>query len=168
MKIRGLFPIPLFAVAGLVLGQDEFVIDNSANFTSVPNLPYLYGLSVPGLTPGSLITLFGSDLTSVEGVVVADGSPLPTELAGTSVSFSGVPAHLLAVANVNGREQINLQVSYDLPVPMPDPLCVPIVGRRRFVRAVWPCELLQRGLSHATSSLLGILRCTPKFSRSME
>ena len=117
MKIRGLFPIPLFAVAALVWGQDEPAMDNSANFTPVPSLPYLFGISVPGLTPGSLLTLFGWDLSNVHGVLAADASaPLPTQLAGTTVTINDVPAPLLAVANVNGLEQINLQVPYDLPV----------------------------------------------------
>jgi uncharacterized protein (TIGR03437 family) len=128
MKIRGLFPIPLFAVAALVWGQDEFAMDNSANFTSVPTIPYFF-LSAPGLTPGSLLTLFGWDLSNVHGVSAADASaPLPTQLAGTTVTINDVPAPLLAVANVNGLEQINLQVPYDLPEPMPDLSCLAIVG----------------------------------------
>jgi uncharacterized protein (TIGR03437 family) len=64
------------------------------------------------------------DLTSVNGVLVADRFPLPTELAGTSVNFDGVPGPLLSVANINGIEQINLQVPYGLSGGTPDLRCV--------------------------------------------
>jgi uncharacterized protein (TIGR03437 family) len=67
-----------------------------------------------GLTPGSIVTIFGTRLTKdVTGIVLADSLPLPTQLAGTSVTIGGVPAPLFAVANVDGNEQINLQVPYE-------------------------------------------------------
>jgi uncharacterized protein (TIGR03437 family) len=69
--------------------------------------------------------LLASDLPpSVTGVVSAQQFPLPYELAGIGVDFNGVPAPLLAVANVNGRGQINLQVPYGLSNGTPDPRCV--------------------------------------------
>jgi uncharacterized protein (TIGR03437 family) len=69
----------------------------------------------PGLTAGSLGTIFGSALTrGVSGVEVAKTIPWPTELAGTSVRFNGIAAHLSAVASVDGQEQINLQVPSEL------------------------------------------------------
>jgi uncharacterized protein (TIGR03437 family) len=77
-----------------------------------------------GATPGGLATIFGSGLTrNVSGVVGADRLPLPTQLAGTSVEFVGfdstgtikhLDAPLLAVANVGGQEQINLQIPYEI------------------------------------------------------
>jgi uncharacterized protein (TIGR03437 family) len=67
-----------------------------------------------GVTPGSIVTIFGVGLTkSVKGVIPAGSLPLPTQLAGTSVQVGGVAAPLFAVANVNGAEQINLQIPYE-------------------------------------------------------
>jgi uncharacterized protein (TIGR03437 family) len=95
-------PIPQFQAIG---------ITNAASF-------------VAGATPGGLVTIFGSGLTRfVNGVVGADRLPLPKQLAGTSVEFVGFDstgtivhydAPLLAVANVGGQEQINLQIPYEL------------------------------------------------------
>jgi uncharacterized protein (TIGR03437 family) len=68
-----------------------------------------------GVSPGAIVTIFGTSLTkNVSGVVLADRLPLPTQLAGTSVQVSGTAAPLFAVANVNGQEQINLQVPYEV------------------------------------------------------
>jgi len=71
---------------------------------------------LPGITPGGIATIFGSELTTgVRGrILAADRLPLPTQLAGTSVRVNGIDAPLFAVANVEGQEQINLQVPYEL------------------------------------------------------
>lgn len=70
---------------------------------------------VTGATPGSIITIFGTRLTrGVTGVVAADKVPLPTQLQGTSVTVNGIAAPLLSIANVNGQEQITLQVPYEV------------------------------------------------------
>jgi uncharacterized protein (TIGR03437 family) len=61
---------------------------------------------------GGLVTIFGQGLTRVNGVRVADTVPLPTELEGTSVLYGGLPAPILAIANVDGQEQINIQVPF--------------------------------------------------------
>ena len=69
----------------------------------------------PGLTAGSLGTIFGSALRrGLNGVEVAGTLPWPTELAGISVRLSGKAARLSAVVNVNGQEQINFQVPSEL------------------------------------------------------
>lgn len=68
----------------------------------------------PGLAPGSLATVFGSGITSLPGIVQAGSFPLPQTLAGTSVSLNGIAAPIIAVAAVNGQEQINFQVPYEL------------------------------------------------------
>ena len=68
-----------------------------------------------GVSPGSIITILGTNLASnVTGIVQASSVPLPTRLMGISVTFNGIPAPLLAVANVNRQEQINLQVPVEL------------------------------------------------------
>jgi uncharacterized protein (TIGR03437 family) len=80
---------------------------------------------LPGTSPGSLVTIYGTGLTrNVNGVVVADHTPLPADLAGTSVEFAAFDnsslkyvhrfAPLSAIANVGGQEQINLQIPWEL------------------------------------------------------
>lgn len=71
---------------------------------------------VTGITPGSIVTIFGTTLTrDVTGVVSAPSVfPLPTELRGTSVTVNGIAAPLFAIVNVSGREQINLQVPFEV------------------------------------------------------
>lgn len=66
------------------------------------------------ISPGALLTVFGTGLTSVEGVLAADGFPLPHELGGTKVLVNGVEAPLLAVANRDGLEQVNFQAPRDV------------------------------------------------------
>jgi uncharacterized protein (TIGR03437 family) len=75
-----------------------------------------------GLSPGSLVTIFGYGLTqgpsgnAPETVAVASQYPLPSSLNATSVTMNGVAAPILAIANArpDGRQQINVQVPYEL------------------------------------------------------
>jgi uncharacterized protein (TIGR03437 family) len=69
-----------------------------------------------GASAGSIITIFGTRLTGLSAgtVVAADKLPLPTDLRGVSVTINGVPAPLFAIANVNGIEQINLQIPFEV------------------------------------------------------
>jgi len=60
-------------------------------------------------SPGSLISIFGERLA--EGLAQASTVPLPTELAGVSVSVNGTPIPLVFVS----PGQINAQLPYDLP-----------------------------------------------------
>jgi len=85
-------PLPVFTASG---------ITNAASFVS-------------GVTPGGLTTLFGKNLSNVTGIVLSSGNPVPTQLSGTSVLWGGVASPLVAVANVNGSEQINLVVPYEV------------------------------------------------------
>jgi hypothetical protein len=67
------------------------------------------------VSPGALATIFGSDLTSVSGVVVANSNPLPTHLANIEVLVSGIPAPIYSIAYANQEDQISIQVPYDAP-----------------------------------------------------
>jgi uncharacterized protein (TIGR03437 family) len=68
-----------------------------------------------GVAPGMIATIFGTGLTrGVNGVVPGSTSVLPYAIQGTSVIINGVPAPLYAVANVNGQEQINFQVPWEV------------------------------------------------------
>jgi uncharacterized protein (TIGR03437 family) len=70
-----------------------------------------------GISPGSIASLFGVRLSTVPGVASAQSFPLPVQLQGTSLTVNGVPAPLLAVANVTGSEQINFQVPFETAAP---------------------------------------------------
>jgi uncharacterized protein (TIGR03437 family) len=67
---------------------------------------------LPGVSPGGLATVFGQNLTTVNGSVLANTNPLPTSLAGVEVDVNGVPAPIFSVAFANGEDQISFQVPY--------------------------------------------------------
>jgi trimeric autotransporter adhesin len=68
-----------------------------------------------GVVPGGMATLFGSNLTSSTGINLASGLPLKTEFLSTSVRFNGTyDAPIFAVDNVNGTQQINFQVPWEI------------------------------------------------------
>ncbi len=68
----------------------------------------------PGLTPGSLATLFASGIMDSLGIAAASTIPLPRSLNGVSVTVGGVAAPIHALANVDGQEQINFQVPFEI------------------------------------------------------
>src|SRR5260370_31312990 len=66
-----------------------------------------------GLSPGSIATIFGTNLaTSVAG---AASIPLPLTLGGATVTVNGVKAPLYYASPT----QINLQIPYDVQVATP-------------------------------------------------
>jgi uncharacterized protein (TIGR03437 family) len=80
----------------------------------------------PGLPPkGSIGTIFCTGLR-VSGIVSAAGTPLPTGLAGVTVTVGGVAAPLFAVADIGRYQQINFQmpVQYSPLAPAPTELIV--------------------------------------------
>ena len=67
---------------------------------------------LPGIVPGSLVSLFGTDLTEgISGTELAGGA---TTFGGTTVWFGDIPAPILSVT---GRpdEQINVQAPFEIP-----------------------------------------------------
>ena len=72
----------------------------------------------PEWVPGSAGSIFGVGLTEgVSGVVNANTFPFPITLQGVRVLVNGVPAPITAIVNVNGQEQINIQVPFETPAP---------------------------------------------------
>lgn len=65
-----------------------------------------------GVVPGSIATIFGTGL--MEGIIGIEEPRGATSYQGTVVRIGGVPAPLLAFANVEGQEQINLQVPFEV------------------------------------------------------
>jgi uncharacterized protein (TIGR03437 family) len=68
-----------------------------------------------GLAPGALITIFGANLSNgVRGNAAFSTVPLPTTLGGSRVLIAGTPIPLFNVINIQGTEQINAQVPFEL------------------------------------------------------
>jgi uncharacterized protein (TIGR03437 family) len=65
--------------------------------------------STAAISPGSLISIFGSNLAGI--TAGAPSVPLPMSLADTSVTVSGVPAPLL----YESPGQINVQIPWEVP-----------------------------------------------------
>ena len=63
----------------------------------------------PGLSPGSLATIFAAGLLDSPGVLSAPSVPLPDSLGGVSVTVDGLAASIHSIANRNGQEQVNIQ-----------------------------------------------------------
>jgi minor extracellular serine protease Vpr len=66
------------------------------------------------VSPGTLATIFGQNLSDVSGVVLAGGNPLPTQLAGVRVLVNGIPAAIFSIAYANGEDQISFQVPFEV------------------------------------------------------
>jgi uncharacterized protein (TIGR03437 family) len=67
-----------------------------------------------GGSPGAIATLFGTHLTrNLTGIVQNAGVPLPSTLAGASVTVGGKTAPIFNVVNINGQEQISIQIPVD-------------------------------------------------------
>jgi uncharacterized protein (TIGR03437 family) len=90
-----------------------FLINAGAPQTSAAGVVNAASFS-SGISPGSLATVFGTGITSFSGIVAPGLFPLPTEIAGTSVTLNGTTVPLTALATVGNQEQINFQVPYEL------------------------------------------------------
>lgn len=64
---------------------------------------------LPNFAPGMIMALFGQNLAS--STPAQPGSPLPTQLAGTTVTLNGIPVPLYYVS----PSQINMQIPYEIP-----------------------------------------------------
>jgi len=67
-----------------------------------------------GVAPGEIATIFGANLTSGSGINLTSGLPLPTKFLNVQVTVNGTPAPLFAIDNVNGQQQINFQVPWEV------------------------------------------------------
>jgi uncharacterized protein (TIGR03437 family) len=92
-------------VYGAVVGVTPTI--TSAAFTNAASF-------ATGGSPGAIATLFGTHLTrNLTGIVQNAGVPLPATLAGTSVTVGGKTAPIFNVVNLNGQEQISVQIPID-------------------------------------------------------
>lgn len=102
------------------VGQSQtFTLETLGRVPAVVAAGFVNGASFrPGWAPGSLGVVFGAALMEgISGVVFADRAPFPTTLRGVRVAVDGVEVPIIAIANVGGREQINIQVPFNVPAP---------------------------------------------------
>ncbi len=71
---------------------------------------------LPGVCPGGIASIFGSNLSVISDVESATTDPLPFQIADITVFVNNIPAPLYTVAYSNGGDQINFQVPYETPV----------------------------------------------------
>jgi len=67
-----------------------------------------------GVVPGEIATVFGVNLTSATGINITSGVPLPATFLSASATVNDLPLAIFAVDNVNGQQQINVQVPWEL------------------------------------------------------
>ncbi|MCP4247471.1 MAG: hypothetical protein GY778_10525, partial [bacterium] len=94
----------------------RFTLSTAGRVPALTAVSFVNGASfLTGWVPGGTGTIFGVGLMEgVVGPVFAPGPPFPTVFRGVSVSVNGRPLPILSMANVNGQEQINVQVDFDL------------------------------------------------------
>jgi uncharacterized protein (TIGR03437 family) len=67
-----------------------------------------------GVVPGEIATAFGTNLTSSNGINLTSGLPLPAIFLTDSLRVNNQPVALFAVDNVNGQQQYNFQVPWEV------------------------------------------------------
>ena len=89
----------------------------SSRLPGPTNVVFLNGASFqPGIAPGVIATITGTGIAPGVVGLVTPGTiigPLPTVLAGVSVSFNGTLAPIYSVSNTNGQEQVTVQVPFE-------------------------------------------------------
>lgn len=114
----------LWSPAGIALdGAGNILVADSGNLrirllnATAPDITAMVsGASfVPGgIVPGEIATIFGTNLTSSIGINITSSLPLPSNFFNVAVAIDGFPAPLFAVDNVNGQQQINVQVPWEI------------------------------------------------------
>jgi uncharacterized protein (TIGR03437 family) len=97
-----------FTLTAQLPGPNNITIVNGASFS--PGT---------GISPGGIATISGTGfLTGVEGLVTANNivGPLPTTLGGVTVTFGtpGTLAPIYYVQNINGADQVTVQVPFEV------------------------------------------------------
>lgn len=67
-----------------------------------------------GLVPGEIATAFGTNLTSAMGINLTSSLPLPMMFLNDSLMVNGTAVPLFAIDNVNGQQQFNFQVPWEV------------------------------------------------------
>jgi uncharacterized protein (TIGR03437 family) len=92
----------------------------TARLPGPTNVTFVNGASFqPGISPGAIVIISGTGIApGVQGLVAAFSiiGPLPTSLAGITITFNGVLAPIYYVSNVAGKEQVAVQVPFEVTV----------------------------------------------------
>ena len=128
-------------------GTVTFTINTTGRTPSVTALGFVNGASFrQGWVPGSLGTIFGVGLMEgITGVVEASQVPFPTILRGVRVIVNGISSPILSIANVNGQEQISIQVPFGISAPGDTGVIIENNGSRTTVTGV-PLFTVQPGV----------------------
>jgi uncharacterized protein (TIGR03437 family) len=116
-------PVVVTATAGTFSTTFNLTVRPPLFITTVVNGANFF----PGLAPGAIATIIGTGIAGGNtGVVLPTNvvGPLPTSLGGVSVTINGVPAPMFSVSNVNGQEQINVQVPFQTAPGQPAAVAV--------------------------------------------
>jgi len=106
------FSVPTIADGKVVAAAGSGVAvygESSADPPAITAVTNAASYSADAISPGSIISLFGSNLAPMTASAAA--TPLPMSIADTSVSVNGVPAPLV----YESPGQINAQVPWEIP-----------------------------------------------------
>jgi uncharacterized protein (TIGR03437 family) len=95
-------------VAGVLRSNNHTPVPSIASVTNAASFAAGF------VAPGEIATLFGNNLTSATGINLTSSLPLPTEFLDVAVHVNGSPVPLFAIDNVNGQQQINFQVPWEV------------------------------------------------------
>jgi uncharacterized protein (TIGR03437 family) len=136
---------PPVAVTVSALGRPYLVAESVVNAASYR----------PGLSPGSLASIFGVNLSA--GKAAAARFPWPETLAGATVTLNGRPASLLYAS----EGQINLLAPSDLPEGTADVVITTLIGASATVRV--PVAAVSPGIFVDPATNLGAVRVVGGF-----
>ncbi len=97
--------------------QNSVAVINGAAPTSAPMITVAANgasFASGGIVPGEIATIFGTNLTSSSGINLTSGLPLPTSFLTDAVMVNNQAVPLFAVDSVNGQQQINFQVPWEV------------------------------------------------------
>ncbi len=95
-----------FTLTAQPLGPSKITIVNGASFSSNT-----------GISPGGIATIRGVGiLPGVQGLISAANSAgqLPSTFSGVTISFNGTPAPIYYVQDINGADQVSVQVPFEV------------------------------------------------------
>lgn len=90
----------------------------SSRLPGPTNISFVNGASFqPGISPGAIATVRGTAIvTKLQGTVQPTNviGPLPTTLAGATITFNGIAAPILSASNQSGQESVTVQVPFEV------------------------------------------------------
>lgn len=112
-------PITITATAGSFSTTFSLTsrLPGPANITIYNGPDFAAGFPIQTISPGGIATITGVGIApSVQGLVAATDivGPLPTSLAGVSVTFNGTAAPIYYVLNNNATQQVTVQVPFEV------------------------------------------------------